>query len=491
MILRRFFRWLKRFGEADRGPAGVLFRAGALILGVALPYAGLAQTATSPSATFTTGSSTIAFSALANARTSFYTSGNGTYSGSAPAGLTANYGGGCSGSSTALLSASAGIWKAMFTTPAAPCTGTMTITGTGPNTGTATSPSTVFVAGGTTSVQGAPYPGQTGDPVGYSAICAALTTFSGPWVANTTYHCIEYDAGTSPVNINASGVVINGGYLGASTGGNNSEQAVSSSAAVQPLLNYVTVAPSPSVAGGSFPPVPPSGGAWPSGTTTVASNLGNCYGVLSNGSPTPSGGYTIENSDIWGLGNGINFSQVTSANPVTFINDWVHDNMLTGSQCTHTDGLGDVASRSGDEISHLIVDHSTIAGATNSNDLAMQFHSGDATIYNNTQYTNNFLAGSSYTVDLGFEGAASGSTNVVFYGNVIGPTPAPYYGQNYSNWTSDFSQSGSGNLWRMNTFFGGSYTCIGGGCSPLGNVTAGYFWYPDGSPHATDFTGPD
>ena len=433
---------------------------------------------------------TVTFTALASARTSFYTSGNGTYTGSAPTTLTAVYGGGCTGTSTVIPSFSGGVWKARFTTPTSACTGTMTVTGTGPNTGTATSPSTLFVLGLANSLQAGPYPGQSGDPVGYSAICAGSLTVVTSFTANTTYHCIEVDAGTSSVNINASGVSIIGAYLGASTGGNNSVQAVTSSGAVQPLLDYVTVGASPSVYG-SFPPVPPSSGAWPSGTATVPSNLGNCYGVLSNGSPTPAGGYTITDSDIWGLGNGINFSQVTSANPVTFSNDWVHDNMLTGSQCTHTDGLGDVASRSGDEISHLTVDHSTIAGYTNSNDLALQFHSGDNTIYNNTLYTNNFLAGSSYTIDLGFEGASAGSTNVVFFGNVIGPTPTPYFGQNYSNWTSDFSTSGSGNLWRLNTWAGGDYLCTGGCGTPIGNVPAGYYWYPDGTAHSTDFTGPD
>jgi hypothetical protein len=443
-----------------------------------------------------TPSSSVTFTSFANARTSFYTSGSGTYTGSAPTSFTATYGGGCSGSSTVTPSFSGGTWAAMFTTPTAACTGTLTITGTGANTGTATSPSTSFVLGGTQSVQAGPYPGQSGDPVGYSAICAGPLTTITSWTPNATYHCIEFDAGTSSVNINATGVTIVGGYLGSSTSGNQSQEAVTSSGAVQPLLNYVTVGPSPSVAGGSFPPQPPGGGgysSWPSGTTSVSSTLGNCYGVLSNGSSTPAGGYTIINSDIWGLGNGINFSQTNSSNPINFSNDWIHDPMLGGAQCTHTDGIGDVSSAGGDYVEDLVLDHNTVAGATNSNGLAMQFHSGNNAVYNNDSYTNNFWAGSGYTIDLGLCSTCVTTpvTNIVFRGNVIGPTPTPVFGQNYGDWTTYFSTSGSGNFWRLNTYLGGDYLCTGSCGTPIGNVPAGYYWYPNGSANATDFTGPD
>jgi hypothetical protein len=292
-------------------------------------------------------------------------------------------------------------------------------------------------------------------------------------------------------------VVIIGGYLGASTSGNSSQEAVTSSGAVQPLLNYVTVGPSPSVVGGSFPPQPPSGGgytSWPSGSTTVSATYGNCYGVLSNGTTTPAGGYTIENSDIWALGNGVNFSHVTASNPVSFLNDWIHDPMLTGAQCTHTDGIGDVSSAGGDTVENLIIDHTTVAGATNSNGLAMQFHSGNNAVYNNDQYTNDFWAGSGYTIDLGLCSTCivTPVTDIVFKGNVIGPTPTPVFGQNYNDWTSYFSISGSGNVWRLNTYLGGDYLCTGSCGTPIGNVPAGAFWYPNGSYNTTtDFNGPD
>lgn len=96
---------------------------------------------------------TLAFTAFAGGSTSSTTTGSGTYTISAPTGLSAaTYGGGCTGSATVSgFSAGAGVWSATFTTPASACTGTLNVTGTGPNTASATGPSASFSSGGATA----------------------------------------------------------------------------------------------------------------------------------------------------------------------------------------------------------------------------------------------------------------------------------------------------------------------------------------------------
>lgn len=110
----------------------------------------------------TGGSPTLAFTSLTGANVSSTTPISGTYTVSAPSGLTgATFGGGCTGGATITgFSASGGNWNATTTTPTSPCTGTEVVTGTGSNTvTTAPSPSATFTSGG-----GGSCPQGTADP---------------------------------------------------------------------------------------------------------------------------------------------------------------------------------------------------------------------------------------------------------------------------------------------------------------------------------------
>lgn len=88
----------------------------------------------------------LAFTSLPSGNTSSTVAISGTYTITAPSGLTnGTYGNGCAGAATITgFSASGGTWHATATTPATACTGTLTVTGTGGNTNTATSPSASF-----------------------------------------------------------------------------------------------------------------------------------------------------------------------------------------------------------------------------------------------------------------------------------------------------------------------------------------------------------
>lgn len=88
----------------------------------------------------------MSFTSLPSGLTSSSVPISGGYSVAAPSGLTnATYGGGCTGAGTLSGFGIAGsTWNATVTTPASPCTGTLTVTGLTPNTASATSPSATF-----------------------------------------------------------------------------------------------------------------------------------------------------------------------------------------------------------------------------------------------------------------------------------------------------------------------------------------------------------
>lgn len=91
----------------------------------------------------------LAFTTLSGGTTSSTVPGSGSYAVAAPSGLTsATWGSGCSGASTVTgFSQSSGLWSATFSTPVAPCTGTLSVTGTGSNTASAVYPGTVTFTG--------------------------------------------------------------------------------------------------------------------------------------------------------------------------------------------------------------------------------------------------------------------------------------------------------------------------------------------------------
>ena len=142
--------------------------------------------------------------------------------------------------------------------------------------------------------------------------------------------------------------------------------------------------------------------------------------------------------------------------------------------------MGDVQSASGDYVSYLTINGCTIAALGNTQGLAMQTSS--TFTLNNVTITNNYWAGFGYTLQIGASYPSTPPTNYVFTGNVIGATPKAVYGPLYSSQAALFGVSGSGNKWRNNTYAGSTYASIG-------TVPAGYYMWPDGTAHATDWTG--
>jgi hypothetical protein len=325
------------------------------------------------------------------------------------------------------------------------------------------------------------WPGQLGNPVGYAAAPGFPGTLTpwpgGSFTAGATYKYYIFDGKTGvAAAINAANVTFIGCYFGCSSGA-GSTTCVTIGSSCNPVFKYCTFAPSPSQVGGSFPPMPPNGGGytnWPTGSGVgIAATLGYQYGPGSTGAALRSA-MTFDHCDIWGSANGCVFSHVTQTNFATYTDCWIHD-ARNPSLGDHTDGLGDVQSSANDVVSFLTVHHCTIASVGNTQGIALQMQSSDT--MTNCTFTNNYVAGFGYTINMGNVSGFTPNpyTNILFTDNVIGASPAPGFGPLYSRFSTPFNTSGSGNVWRRNTFQGGTNN--------------GKYLWPDGSINATDWAG--
>ncbi len=178
-----------------------------------------------------------------------------------------------------------------------------------------------------------------------------------------------------------------------------------------------------------------------------------------------NGRITVENSDFWGWGNGIQFNYSTQAKPFVVKNTWFHDARDDGGK-DHTDAI--LENYGGP--SYMVFDNNTISSVGNTNGLALQGPS-----YQNVTITNNYFSGFGYTVAMGVN--RSNNQNIVFTGNTFGTEFKPVWGPLYG-W-----DSGPGNLWRNNKWrvVPGSYY------TPT--TDDGKYWWPDGSKKTTDYAG--
>jgi len=326
------------------------------------------------------------------------------------------------------------------------------------------------------------FPGQAGNPVGFAAAPGypgSLTPWpGGGFTAGSTYKYFLFDNKTgSGTNVNAAGVTFIGCYFGNSSG-NGSQAIITTSSGVNPTFQYCTYAPSPSVMGGSFPPLPPGGGGyttWPSSTTSyIDGSLGYQYGPCGTGASTNSS-ITHDHCDMWGWANCCLFAHMNGTFTVTITDCWIHDTRNPSTYGDHTDGIGDIESSAGDSVHNVVINHCTIASLGNTQALAFQMQSTDA--MTNVSVTNNYVAGFGNTINIGNVSGFTPSpyTGIVFTGNVIGTAPAKEGTDLYSHNSAPFNISGSGNKWRNNTYSGGP--------------NDGKFLWPDGSINATDWTG--
>ena len=162
--------------------------------------------------------SALAFTSLTPASIRTTTAGSGTYSGTAPTGLTnPSYGGGCSGVPTITAfsaSASGGVWNATFTTPTVACTGTLTVTGL-TNTATVTSPSTTFTSGITsTGITCTAISGSLTAPVASGTVITSCTVAPPTWTGSITLSnpaLVVSTTGANTFNLNVGATPLSGG----------------------------------------------------------------------------------------------------------------------------------------------------------------------------------------------------------------------------------------------------------------------------------------
>jgi hypothetical protein len=184
-----------------------------------------------------------------------------------------------------------------------------------------------------------------------------------------------------------------------------------------------------------------------------------------------AGRVTVDHSDFWGWGNGIQFGYSTQAKPFVVKNTWFHDARDDGGGIDHTDAI--LSNEGGP--TYMVFDHNTIASVGNTQGLALQTESQG---YDRVTITNNYFSGFGYTVAIGEN---LQSTNITFTGNTFGTDFKPVYGPLYSD--ADWNFASKGNLWRNNKWrvVPGSYY------TPTSDD--GKFWLPSGNKSTTDYAG--
>jgi len=201
----------------------------------------------------------------------------------------------------------------------------------------------------------------------------------------------------------------------------------------------------------------------------VTYNQGYQYGI----DQRSSGKLTIDHSDFWGWGNGIQFGSSSQTKPLTIRNTWFHDARADGGGVDHTDAI---LSNNGGK-SYMVFDHNTIASVGNTQGLALQTEPGDAP-YDHVTITNNYFSGFGYTVAIGEDRV--GDTNITFTGNTFGTDFKPVFGVLYD---ADTWSSAKGNLWRNNKW----HVVPGSYYTPTSDD--GKYWLPSGSKSTTDYSG--
>lgn len=181
-----------------------------------------------------------------------------------------------------------------------------------------------------------------------------------------------------------------------------------------------------------------------------------------------AGKVTVDHSDFWGWGNGIQFGSSTQAKPFVVKNSWFHDARNDGG-IDHTDAI--LSNEGGP--TYMVFDHNTIVSVGNTQGLALQTESRG---YDHVTITNNYFSGFGYTVAIGENIPC---TNITFTGNTFGTDIEPVYGDLYSD--SIWNQSTTGNLWRNNKW----HVVLGSYYTPT--TDDGKYWTPNGI-SATDWT---
>jgi hypothetical protein len=343
------------------------------------------------------------------------------------------------------------------------------------------------------AVARSPWPGQSGNPVGYTAwpgwkgsfnttACPASPASGTNWANATIVQNCTYTSGGSTTiscnycefigvdfadkintQVNGSHVLLVGDRFQSNDIGSNNVSANGNYQyylydSVVPLASYYTS---------------PPGSTWPSagsganstniveGSNAVNGNKGYEIGFLINNSVGP---IWIDHCDIWGFGNAIQI--LTTSAQLTITQNWIHDIANPAEQSYHTDGIGYLNGSTGP--SNLTIIGNAVAMLGNTNALALQAATGG---YQNIRVDNNFFSGDNATISFCRPGSVQCS-NSTFYGNTFG-TDVKNSGAIYDPGVS----VGSSSVWACNTISvrSGTAWTNSDGWSPNAAMNGQYF----------------
>lgn len=293
-----------------------------------------------------------------------------------------------------------------------------------------------------------PWPGQSGNPVGYAAIgplgtsaCPSVTsgTAGNPtFIQNCAYSScpsvsqshvvfmsVDFNCGTGQLTVSGTDITFYGSRI-------QSNQQPSYNTYVSGhdvYFIYTSITPL-----ASFYTSPP-GEAWPSAsagenTTSCTSDtycIDGSEGYQHGIAPYPgsSGPVWVDHTDMWGFGNdGISYYTTTAQ--MTLTESWIHDAASASPDGYHTDGIGCYLNGSGAP-NNVLIQGNTIASIGNTNGLACQAATSG---YSNLQINQNYFSGFGYTIAY-CAPSSTLCTNSTFASNVYGTDLKAIWGPIY------------------------------------------------------------
>jgi len=340
-------------------------------------------------------------------------------------------------------------------------------------------------------VQGQPFPGQPGNPVGFAAAPGypgSLTPSSGPFTSGTAgsptiISFKDFDAGVSSTNIDANFIRFVGcRFQSNNPAGNN--VSTGGTGAQNITFSYCSFTPRTSLYQSPPGQAWPSAGAGQQSTTFITDsncingNSGYQFGVECHN--LTDGPLTWDHCDFWGFGNAINFIGHTAQ--MTVRDCWFHDSANTSPQGYHNDGPGYL--NGGTPPQNILLDHNTIASIGTTNALPFQ---AATSAYINIIVTRNFFSGFNICVDMCHD--VLSSTGLVFADNIFG-TDLPWVNAPFGGGSMFISNGYPVNIFRRNRFkvLSGTST-IAGQQFTWSPADDGKFMLPGGTLSTVDYSG--
>lgn len=227
-------------------------------------------------------------------------------------------------------------------------------------------------------------------------------------------------------------------------------------------------------------------------STYVEYGKGYQYAIVgSGGFNTHVGSLLVDHCDLWGFGNAIELSGSTVAKPHIVRNSWFHHGAdpfvenVTAAQIHNDCWLVNSGDYKGAQCTGNIME---IWGNTN----LLAWQSASPAVFDDCVVTGNRFSGDQESVLFGTGGT---SARVTFTDNVFSTRIGRAVGTGKLIRSWPVSDSGTGSLWRRNTWLVSASASTGNypGANWGNPSWNGQYWYPSdtdsGSGHATDYTG--